>query len=300
MTKRKTKKNFNLQTSDISGAQPRSHFKKLEDKITRAKHQVPKPNHTCGGYNPYEPSLINLKQDLDETQSHMLDVDYKQVQAKKGRDSVINRERPVSGKYIIVKGNRKYLDTTKKEEFIDNRRVQKNKVNFLNDLSKKGDKVNDPNERKDKHIRRKGANRRDCSQDYKYVAKVERKEYFNKKDLRFDVMDINQKKIPFVPDELENDPEYLAYRERLKNAANKGYFPEIANAQIDRFIEFEGGRRIWRSKSVSRVGKINNLKSKRSTSPMRSVSRRRVGSLSYMSKDEVDVKPYNPHPREIE
>lgn len=300
LSKRKTKKNFNLQTSDISGAQPKSHFKKLEEKITRAKGMQIKPVHTCGKYNPYEPSLINLKQDPDETQSNMLEVDYKQIKAKKGQGSVMKEGVPVSGKYIYVKGNRKYLDTTQKEQFMDQRRVQKNKIGFMNDLSKETDRVNDPSERKDKHIRRRGNQRRDCSQDYKYIAKNERKEYVNKKDLRFDVMDINKKDIKFVPDELENDPDYLAYRQRIKNAGETGYLPEISNGRIDRYVEFEGGRRVWRSKSETRVDLIRGLGSKRSTSPMRMASRNRVGRLSYMSKDEVDIKPYNPIQRDYE
>jgi hypothetical protein len=300
LSKRKTKKNFNLQTSDISGAQPKSHFKKLEEKITRAKKEVIKAGHTCGKYNPYEPSLINLKQDPDDTQSHMLEVDYKQIKAKKGQVSVMREGVPVSGKYIYVKGNRKYLDTTEKDKFMDQRREQKNKVGFMNDLSKKTDRVNDPNQRKDKHIRREGKNRRDCSQDYKYIAKNEKREYINKKDLRYDVLDINDKQIKFVPDELENDPDYLAYRQRIKEAGQKGYLPEISNPRIDRFVEFENGRRVWRSKSESRVGLIRNLGSKRSTSPIRVASRNRVGRVSYLSKDEVDIKPYNPVQRDYE
>ena len=300
LSKRKTKKNFNLQTSDISGAQPKSHFKKLEDRITRAKGVHIKAAHTCGKYTPYEPSLINMKQDPDETQSHMLEVDYKQVMAKKGKDSVTNGHMPVSGKYIYVKGNRKYLDTTHKDNFVGQRREQKNKIGFLNDLSGQTDRVNDPKDRKDKHIRREGAHRRDCSQDYKYIAQNDRREYTNKKDLRFDVMDINKNDIKFVPDELENDPDYLAYRKKLKEAGEKGYLPEICNARIDRFIQFEGGRRIWRSKSESRVAQLANLRSKRSTSPMRQASRSRTRRQSYLSKDEVDIKPYNPVQNRVE
>lgn len=295
MTKTRTKRNFNLQTSDISGAQPRSHFKKLEEKINRAKHIAQKPKHTCGGYNPYEPSLINLKRDYDDSESHMLEVDYKQAKAKRG---ITGAHKLQSGKFIWVKGNKKYLDTTNKDQFISDRRIEKNQVLFLNDLSGKDDRANDPSQRRDKYIRRKGPNRRDCSEDYKYVAKVERREFTNKKDLRFDVLDINQKKIDFVPDELENDPDYLAYRERLDRAAREGYLANICNNRIANFAEFEAGRRIWRSKSASRVGQLRGLRSKRSTSPMRQASQNRLRRQSYLSKDEVDVKPYNPTRRE--
>ena len=294
LSKRKTKKNFNLQTSDISGAQPQSHFKKLEKKIGRAKKLAPRPDHTCGGYNPYEPSLINLKRNSNQTESHMLEVDFKNMQAKKGRQTMIGNNKPNSGKYIMVKGIRKYIDTTSKDDFIDNRRTQKNTINFMNDLSTKKDRVNDPKDRKDKHILREGKQRRDCSQDYKYIPSKEKKEYFNKKDLRYDVMDINQKKISFVPDELENDPEYLQYRKKLEEAGRKGYMPEIYNQTINGYVEYDRGRRIWRSKSSSKVNKLNGLGSKRSTSPMRGASRKRLRRLSYMSKDEVDIKPYNP------
>jgi hypothetical protein len=298
LSKTKTKKNFNLMTSDISGAQPRSHFKKLEKRINRAKHKIVKPDHTCGGYNPYEPSLINLKREFDETRSHMLEVDYRQVMAKRG-DNTLNIK-PKSGKYILVKGIKKYIDTTTKEDFINDRREQRNKIPFLNDLSKKKDRVNNPEERSDKHIRRKGTKRRDCSQDYKYIAKPERKEYVNKKDLRYDVLDINKKQIKFVPDELENDPEYLAYRKRIDKAGREGYMPEIYNVRIDKFAQFENGRRIWRSKSASRIDQLSGLRSKRSSSPMRPISRHRMRRHSHISKDEVDIKPYNDNHRELE
>lgn len=223
----------------------------------------------------------------------MLEVDYKQAQAKK-ETSGTNGLKPKSGKFIWVKGNKKYLDTTNKNEFISDRRIKKNQVAFLNDLSQKKDRVNDPSQRKDKHIRREGARRRDCSEDYKYVAKIERRDFTNKKDLRFDVHDINQKKIDFVPDELQNDPEYWAYRRQIEKAAREGYMAEICNNHIGNFAEFEGGRRIWRSKSASRVDQLRGLHAKRSTSPMRQASQNRFRRQSHLSRNEVDVKPYNP------
>lgn len=293
MSKTRTKRNFNLRTSDISGARPRGHFEKLEEKVGRAKHQAPKPKHTCGGYNPYEPSLINLKREFDETRSDMLEVDYRQTQAKRGEGSPADGKSQ-AGKFIWVKGVKRYLDTTGKDQFISDRRIAQNKVGFLNDLSRQKDRPNDPGERRDKHIRREGARRRDCSADYKYVAKAERKDFSNKKDLRFDVLDINQKRLAFVPDELEHDPEHIAYRERLEQAGRQGYLPEICNFRMDNFAVFEGGRRVWRSKSASRVDQLRGLRSKRSASPMRQASQARLRRASYMSKDEVDVKPYNP------
>lgn len=228
----------------------------------------------------------------------MLDVDYRDVMAKKGNNTM--NTKPKSGKYILVKGIKKYIDTTNKQDFIEERRVQKNRVKFLNDLSNKQDLVNNPQERSDKHIRRKGKQRRDCSQDYKYIAKPERREYINKKDLRYDVDDINQKDIKFVPDELENDPDYLAYRDKISRAGKEGYLPEIVNHRIQNFAKFENGRRIWRSKSESRIDQIHGLRSKRSTSPIRPVSKQRSRRLSYLSKNEVDVKPYNPIQRHLE
>ena len=242
--------------------------------------------------------MINLKRDLDETESNMLEIDYREIQAKKGHGQHQSEKKLESGKFIMVKGNKKYIDTTAKDDFIENRRTQKNTIKFINDLSTKKDKVNDPNERKDKHIRRKGKNRRDCSQNYKYISKKEIKKFTNKKDLRFDVMDINQKDIKFVPDELENDLDYLNYRNKLKKAKETGYMPEIYNDPITSYINYENGRRIWRSKSSSRVDKLNGIGSKRSKSPVRAVSRKR--RLSHISRDEVDIKPYNPVSRDLQ
>lgn len=290
LAKRKTKKNFNLDIQDIQGTQPKTHFRKLEERINRAKGKRVTPQHTCGHYNPYAPSTINLKQEVDEACSNILEVDYKNLQAKKGNTQIVE-----TGKFIKVKGQKRYLDTTNKNKFMAQRRDQKNKVQFFNDLSKSTDKVIDPDNRKDKYIKRSENKRRDCSADYKFQAKPMVTKFLNKRDLRFDVDDINQKEISFVPQELKNDIEYQAYLEKLQRAKKEGYLPEFSSRKIDRFAMFDRGRRVWRSNSNIELQGISN---KRSVSPTRSVSRTRApisrSPIRNLSKpDNINIKPYN-------
>ena len=321
LAKRKTKQNFNLNIQDIPGTQPKSHFKKLEERINTAKGKTIRPGHICGKYNPYEPSVINLKQEPDEGESLILEVDYKNQRAKKG-----GVENVKSGKFIKVRGQKRYIDTTYKKDYVNQLKNQTNAVDFMNDLSKSTDSLDNKTK---KDILLKNRNRRDCSADYKFIGKSEKKEFTNKKDLRYDVLDINQKNINFVPKELQNDKDYENYRTKINNANLFGYMPEIYNRRIDRLAVFDRGRRVWRSRSQIH---LKGIASKRSVSPVRSVSRSRnssqvkntsslaqqgavserqlyqseqasirhysqsrqvYGSRSPVRRSEIDIKPYN-------
>lgn len=267
MAKTKTKNNFNLEIGDIDGTTPKTYFRKLEEKISRAKRMKSPEAHNCGRFDPNRPSLIDLKKDYDNPQSHIIDVDIKAYALKQGIDAGVQ-----SGKYIMVKGKRKYLDTANKEQYIDKRREQFNENNLIFDLSKSPDRP----DKELKDIRNgtiKGKPRRDCSQNYKYIGKPEPKRLVNKADLRFDVNDINQKNINFIPKELENDPEYLAYVAHVNKAKREGYTNHFSSKQITDVIQFHQGKRLFKSNSQIN---INDMSHKRAASPLRSVSQRRI------------------------
>ena len=212
--------------------------------------------------------MINMERKVDETASHMLEVDYKAEIVRNG-----GKIEPGSGKYILVRGHKHYIQRENKEEYLAKRRGQKNFYGPFNDYSGGNDRVNDPNERKDKHIRRKGAARRDCSADYKYDGKAVPKRVPNKPDLRYDVADINKKMPKFIPAELENDPDYVDWLAEQKRAAKYGPIRSIVEDRIDRVAYFEDGLRVWNPQPEMRP--LQGVERKRSKSPVRSVSRNR-------------------------
>lgn len=266
-----------IDVRDIEGTQPVSHFKRLERKILRAKGSPDIKMHTCGKYKPFEPAKINMERKVDENMSHMLEVDYKAEIVRRG-----GKVQPKSGKYILVRGHKHYIEAENKSDYVGNRREQRNVFDPLNDCSGKKDKVNDPRDRKDKHIRREGAARRDCSADFKYDGKAVKRPDPNKPDLRYDVADINKKLPKFIPAELENDPDYLEWLNQQKNAAQFGPLRDIVEARIDRVAYFEDGRRVWNPQPE--VEAIKNVENRRSKSPTRSVSRNRTGKKTLEKK----------------
>ena len=239
--------------------------------------------HTCGRFKPFERSVINMERNVDDTASHMLEVDYKAEIVKKG-----GKIEPGSGKYILVRGHKHYIQRENKEEYLAKRRGQKNFYGPFNDYSGGQDRVNDPNDRKDKHIRRKGKVRRDCSADYKYDGKAVPKREPNKPDLRYNVADINKKMPKFIPAELENDPDYVDWLAEQKRAAKYGPIRNIVEDRIDRVAYFEDGLRVWNPQPEMRP--LQGVERKRSKSPVRSASRNRNEQRTIEKKAQLPTQ----------